>query len=327
MVVGEPGMPLADEEQWWDHYRSLVEEASDFTLRLNAERVVEWVSPSVTNVLGWTPEQMIGRHSFDFVDPAQHEMAREIIARRDAGERVPARWHVLAADGSHRWMDQVATVIYDADGKVLGAVSAFRSVDEQVRLQDELAEAQRRYEELIERAEEAEEINQRLVAITWTDYLTGLASRARIESVLDSELGMVDLVGGSLCVMLIGINGLPEVRAILGHQAVDAMVAGYAEVAREHLAPGGVVFEAVGRWAEDQFLAILSGTDLDQAHEVAKRTQAALAEKSDALESPTSCHVVITAAAPQENIDAIVTRLAAGRYRALDEGIDIVQMD
>lgn len=320
-------MTPTDEQQWWDHYRSLVEEASDFTLRLSADRVVEWVSPSVTNVLGWTPEEMIGRHSFDFVDPAQYDMAREIIARRDAGERVPARWRVLAADGSFHWMDQVATVIYDADGNVMGAVSAFRGVDEQVRLEAELAEAQRRYEELAERAEEAEEINQRLVAITWTDYLTGLASRARIESVLDSELGMVDLVGGSLCVMLIGINGLPEVRAVLGHQAVDVMIAGYAEVAREHLAPGGVVFEAVGRWAEDQFLAILSGTDIKQALEVAQRTQAALAGKAAALESPTNCCLVVTAVETGESIDTIVTRLGAGRYRALDEGLDIVAMD
>lgn len=315
-----------DDSAMAEYYRTLVEDASDFTLRLDGDRVVEWVSPSVTAVLGWLPEDMVGRSAFDFVDPAQHEFARDVISRRDAGEKLPARWRVLAADGSYRWVDQVATIIYDADGTVIGAVSALRSVDEQVRLESELAAAQDRYRELAERAEEAEDINQRLVALTWTDYLTGLASRGRIESVLDSELGMLGLIGGSLCALLVSVNGLPEVRAALGHQAVDASIAEYAEVVREHLAPGGIVFEAVGRWADDQFLAILSGTDMAQARDVAERTQSALRERSEALSGPTSCSVVITEASLGESIDHIVTRLAAGRYRALDEGLEIVEM-
>lgn len=323
---GQQGEASVDESAMADYYRSLVEDSSDFTIRLNADRVVEWISPSVKNVIGFSAEEIIGRSGFDFIRPETHDEVRSIIARRDAGERLPARLQVLKKDGTYIWMYQAATIIYDADGKVTGAVGAFRSIDEQVRLETELAEAEARFRQLADRAEEVDEANQRLLTMTWTDFLTGLASRSRIENVLDSELGLVDLIGGHLCVALISVDGLSELRSMSGHRAADAVIAEYADVVREHLAPNDVVFEAVGRWAEDQFLAILSGTSLEQARAVADRTHAALTERSEKLGGPSRCSVVITEARPLDTSDTLVSRLAAGRYRALDEGIGIVEM-
>lgn len=322
----QSGHVPVDESAIAEYYRSLVEDSSDFTIRLNADRVVEWISPSVKNVIGFSAEEIIGRSGFDFIRPETHDEVRSIIARRDAGERLPARFQVLRKDGTYIWMYQAATIIYDADGKVTGAVGAFRSIDEQVRLELELAEAEARFRQLADRAEEVEEANQRLLMMTWTDFLTGLASRSRIENVLDSELGLVDLVGGSLCVALISVDGLPDLRSVSGHRAADAAIAEYADVVREHLAPNDVVFEAVGRWADDQFLAILSGTSFDQARAVADRTHAALTQRSEQLGGPSRCSVVITEARPLDTSDTVASRLAAGRYRALDEGIGIVEM-
>lgn len=320
--VGSPG----DDVGLAEHYRSLVEDSSDFTIRMNADRIVEWISPSVTNVIGFAADEIIGRSGFDFIHPDTHEDVRQLIARRDAGERLPARLQVLKKDGTYIWMYQAATIIYDAEGKVTGSVGAFRSIDEQVRLEMELAEAEARFRQLSDRADEAEEANQRLLAMTWTDYLTGLATRSRIANVLDSELGLVDLIGGQLCVALISVDGLPELRSVSGHRASDAVVAEYADVVREYLAPNDVVFEAVGRWADDQFLAILSGTSLDQARAVADRTHAALRERSQQLGGPSRCSVVITEARPLDTSDTLASRLAAGRYRALDEDLGIVEM-
>ena len=309
-----------------EHYRSLVEDSSDFTIRMNAERVVEWISRSVQSVIGFTAEEIIGRSGYDFIHPDTHEDVRSLVARRDAGERVPARLQVLKKDGSYLWMYQAATIIYDAEGKVTGSVGAFRSIDEQVRLEMELAEAEARFRQLADRAEEVEEANQRLLTMTWTDYLTGLATRSRIENVLDSELGLVDLIGGQLCVALISVDGLPELRSVSGHRAADAVIAEYADVVREHLAPNDVVFEAVGRWADDQFIAILSGTSFEQAREVAERTGAALEARAEQLGGPSRCSVVITEARPLDTSDTLTSRLAAGRYQALDEGLGIVEM-
>lgn len=323
---GQPPVVPAEESAISEHYRSLVEDSSDFTIRMNAERVVEWISPSVENVLGFAADEIIGRSGFDFIHPDTHDEVRAVIARRDAGERLPARLRVLTKDGSYIWMYQAATIIFDAEGNVTGAVGAFRSIDEQVRLEMELTEAEARFRELADRAEEAEEANQRLLAMTWTDYLTGLATRSRIENVLDSELGLVDLVGGQLCVALISVDGLPELRSVLGHRAADAAIAEYAEVVREHLAPNDVVFEAVGRWADDQFLAILSGTNFDQARLVAARAFVALSERSEKLGGPSRCSVVITHARSTDTSDTLASRLAVGRYQALDEGLGIVEM-
>ncbi|MEI6624181.1 MAG: PAS domain S-box protein, partial [Actinomycetes bacterium] len=49
---------LADSER---RYRWLAENASDVVFHIDADSLIRWASPSVARVLGWTPEQLVGR--------------------------------------------------------------------------------------------------------------------------------------------------------------------------------------------------------------------------------------------------------------------------
>ena len=61
----ETAAALAASEQ---QYRLLAENSSDVVVRSRGESII-WVSPSLTTMLGWTPEYSVHRHFVDFVHP------------------------------------------------------------------------------------------------------------------------------------------------------------------------------------------------------------------------------------------------------------------
>ncbi len=129
----------ASEEQ----YRLLVEESSDFLMRTHGETgIIEWVSPSVNRVLGWEPEQAVGKSALEFLHPDDHARAFATRHAMDAGQRVMGRQRVLCRDGSYRWMSQVGRALFDADGTQIGRISSFQDIDAQVRAEEALAQSQ-----------------------------------------------------------------------------------------------------------------------------------------------------------------------------------------
>ena len=129
----------ASEEQ----YRLLVEESSDFLTRTHADTgIIEWVSPSVTRVLGWEPSETVGRSALDFLHPDDHPRAFGTMQRIDAGERFNGRQRVLCKDGGYKWMSQVGKALFDDAGIQIGRISSFRDIDAQVLAEQALVRSQ-----------------------------------------------------------------------------------------------------------------------------------------------------------------------------------------
>lgn len=129
----------ASEEQ----YRLLVEESSDFLMRtVGTSGTIAWVSPSVTRVLGWKPEEAIGKSALEFLHPHDHPHAHDTRERMDAGERISGRQRVLCADGSYRWMSQIGRTLFNEQGEAIGRISSFQDIDAQVRAEDALTLSQ-----------------------------------------------------------------------------------------------------------------------------------------------------------------------------------------
>ena len=52
-----------------EHFRLLAENASEMVFQTGADHLLSWVSPSVTRVLGWQPEQLLGHGLPEFIHP------------------------------------------------------------------------------------------------------------------------------------------------------------------------------------------------------------------------------------------------------------------
>ena len=138
----------ASEEQ----YRLLAEHSSDFTIRVVDDGLIDWVSPSITGVVGWAPEQVIGRRAYEFLHPDEVESTEAAVALMVDGNRVSGRGRLLTADGNYRWTAQVAAPVMNDRGEVLARIVAFQDVQAQVLAEQALAESERRFRLAMESA-------------------------------------------------------------------------------------------------------------------------------------------------------------------------------
>ncbi|MEZ5116640.1 MAG: EAL domain-containing protein [Candidatus Nanopelagicales bacterium] len=120
---------LADSEA---RNRLLVENSSDFVGLSDADGVVEWISDSVTRVLGWTPEELIGRPAWDLLHPDDVARAAADRPRFESGEAFETRYRLRCKDGSYRWISRMTRGVDDAEGRMVQHVSGFRDVTSQI---------------------------------------------------------------------------------------------------------------------------------------------------------------------------------------------------
>jgi len=130
-------------------FHMLAENAGDAVLYGTVDGLL-WVSPSVETLLGWKPEELIGRPPIDLIHP--DDRASLLAARADygPGRSTRTRLRVLHRDGSSLWVESLARPLpglEGADDSLI--VSTFWSVQAEVEAQEALAraEAERRLSE------------------------------------------------------------------------------------------------------------------------------------------------------------------------------------
>jgi diguanylate cyclase (GGDEF)-like protein/PAS domain S-box-containing protein len=146
---------LAERES---QYRLLADNATDVILRSDRGGLIEWVSPSVTEVLGWTPEQVVGQQISRLMHPddlaAVMYRQQEIIDAGGTEGRTTARFATAA--GGWRWMSDHGRAILDADASIVGGIDALRDIEAEHIAAEELAEREHRAVVASARAERAE---------------------------------------------------------------------------------------------------------------------------------------------------------------------------
>jgi PAS domain S-box-containing protein len=71
-------------------YRALVEGSSDFIYVLNPEGYFSFANAEVGHLLGYTPEEILGRHYTEFLIPEDAERVAHAFLERRTGERAKA---------------------------------------------------------------------------------------------------------------------------------------------------------------------------------------------------------------------------------------------
>ncbi len=135
------------------HFRSLIEHGSDLIAILDGDGTVRYVSPSHTRVLGYQPEELVGRHAFDFVHPDDTPALLDAFQRGVVGEVVSAsaEFRFRHKDGSWRTLEGIAKNAMD-DPAVAGVIVNTRDITERKRAEEDLRQAQDRFRSYIERA-------------------------------------------------------------------------------------------------------------------------------------------------------------------------------
>ena len=142
---GDPIAAIARDCQ--AHHRLLGEYARDVIWVYTAEDGFVFVSPSVTAVLGVSPEAvkaggLDGAFTADSL-PAARALVHGVLADGPAGTAQRADLAQPAGDGGVVWVDCLVTPLHDAEGRVLGVLGIGRDITERKQAEARLAQAHR----------------------------------------------------------------------------------------------------------------------------------------------------------------------------------------
>lgn len=134
-----------------EYFRALIENSLDGIAILNEDLTIRYESPSAEHILGYAPEEMVGRGALEFLHPDDAEIARkgfEALSRHPA-QAVPATVRLLHKDGSWRVIEGTTHNLL-GDPIVKGIVVNYRDVTERKEAEEALRQREEQFRILIE---------------------------------------------------------------------------------------------------------------------------------------------------------------------------------
>jgi diguanylate cyclase (GGDEF)-like protein/PAS domain S-box-containing protein len=133
-------------------FRLLAENSSDVVLRIDGDWEIGWASPSVHDVLGYTPDEVLGTELRDYL---MADSRRQIESAYLTWDRVAPLRHLLlmrTADGGTLWVEMTRNSMTAEGAATVMAVVNLRDVDDRVRAVRALAESEEQFRLTMEQA-------------------------------------------------------------------------------------------------------------------------------------------------------------------------------
>jgi two-component system NtrC family sensor kinase len=123
----------------------LMESFPDLVIALDTDGRYTFVSPQIINILGFRPEELVGKRMGGRTDPADRtammEMFDDLIFKRIAEGEIEYR--TQHKNGAWRVFRASARPLHDENGQINGVIASARDITEQQRLQQQLIQSER----------------------------------------------------------------------------------------------------------------------------------------------------------------------------------------
>jgi diguanylate cyclase (GGDEF)-like protein/PAS domain S-box-containing protein len=285
-----------------DRFRSLVQNSSDLTMVLGTGTIT-YASEASERLLGYTPDQLVGRAPSDLVHPDDLGWLRDRIAADFASSAVaqPVELRVRRADGNWIHLEAVVANLSDRPS-VRGTVVNARDITERKQ-----AEAALEHQAL-------------------HDSLTGLPNRLLFLDRLDHAMTRAHRDNEAApSVLFLDLDRFKLVNDGMGHDAGDELLAAVAGRLRSALRPG----DTIARFGGDEFVLLIESViDRARAEEVANRVLACFEEpfRIDGEDLLVSASVGVAMFDPEHTAAELVRDADAAMYRAKAQGRGRMQM-
>ncbi|MDO9226651.1 MAG: EAL domain-containing protein [Pseudomonadota bacterium] len=230
---------LEHSEQW---HRLLINTSPDVIYTLDGNGEFTFLNERVSQVLGYPPDELVGRHYEIVVPEDERENARYLFNERRTGTRathnaelrLKRKEDLLSGEGDGGVMVEISAMgMYrprpDGSGEFLGTYGVARDIS--ARKQAEATVTFQAYH----------------------DLLTGLPNRALFNDRVIQAIAQARRHGQALAVMFLDMDRFKVVNDSLGHLVGDGLLQGMAQRLRDSLREG----DTLARIGGDEFMLLL----------------------------------------------------------------------
>ena len=138
-------------------FQMLTENAGDMVTQSDLTGRFVYLSPALTRISGYQPEEMIGRSALSLVHPDDRPALLDVCQRQIAsgGSEPPqrVRYRCSHKDGRTIWFEAQPTLLVDPNTREpLGFTDVIRDITETVRIEEQLTASEERYRLLADHA-------------------------------------------------------------------------------------------------------------------------------------------------------------------------------
>jgi len=232
-------------------FQFLAENSADLICRVRLDLVIEYLSPSHFDLLGWTPEERIGGKINDLIIPEDlpvFEQARQALLAQGS-DTITTAVRMRRKDGSTVWMEANSRLVRDpATNEPQGAVIVMRDITERKLLEEKLSTLAR------------------------TDGLTGIHNRRGFDEALRREWKRTLRQRSQISLLLLDIDFFKRFNDRYGHQAGDDCLRAVAATIRASVRATDIV----ARYGGEEVAIILPSTGAVGGIETAEKIRAAV---------------------------------------------------
>jgi len=215
-------------------FRAVIEQATDLVLILDANGIFTYASPSHQRIVGYSPQDLIGRNIFDFIHPADKKQvhitwAGAFEATDDAIDNVvTVECRLRHANGSWVTVEAIGRNCLE-DPDIRGFIINARDTSEHVLVQEQL-----RYQLL-------------------HDNLTDLPNRTLLLEILGGFIGKAAKAKQELGLIILDINRFRDINDTFGHVEGDRLLSEVAYRLRQAISDSSTI----ARLGGDEFAIVL----------------------------------------------------------------------
>jgi diguanylate cyclase (GGDEF)-like protein/PAS domain S-box-containing protein len=276
-----------------ERYRLLADYSTDILMHIDLDGRIRFVSPSIRQLGGYEPAELVGRNANLLIAPDHLEAVRAAHqATILAGGRTKVYdYQGITKDGERRWFETHSRAIVDSDGQLDGVLCIIRNVDRRKAREESLA------------------------AAAMTDHLTGLPNRRAFLT----EASDAALSAGS-CVVVLDIDHFKQVNDRHGHDAGDEVLRSFASVALRLMRQ----CDMAARLGGEEFAFLVRDATVDQAMRICDRFRSEMASTVTLAADSAITVTVSGGVAPigEAGLDAALRSADQALYRAKAAGRD-----
>ncbi len=214
-------------------YLLIAQYSTDLITKYDAEGMCTYASPSVSSVLGYGRDELVGTHVFHHFHPDDLKSKRRIFSKFiDAENNAAICYRVRNQDDKYIWLETSTTVISHAEtGDIIEVIAVSKDITER------------------------KETEERLLFLANYDSLTCLPNRALFRDRLRRAVARAQRAETQVALFFIDLDRFKTINDSLGHHAGDQLLRGVSKRLKQFARKG----DTIARLGGDEFTVILDG--------------------------------------------------------------------
>lgn len=134
-----------------DKFRFIAENTTDLICQHDAEGIFTYVSNSASEIIGYSPQELLGKSPFLFLNPIHSAEAknklREMLRKKKGN---PSIFQFLKKNNEYCWLEITSTLIEDQNHNLITIQTSSRDITERINTEKEMESALQKERELNE---------------------------------------------------------------------------------------------------------------------------------------------------------------------------------